>query len=188
MSIISQEVESKIRQQELAEQQAREEIAKKNFNFVQIEKLALRDLRGLIDRSPTAARVITLMAEKMNRQNALVCSYDTLSKIIGLSRATLSRAIKLLVKERWIQIVKIGATNAYIINSRVFWQSYGDKKMTVFHASIVASSDEQDEPVENWDNVKLKHFPFLHANQNENVMPSYVEQDDDIKTMETKRN
>ena len=61
--------------------------------------------------------------------------------------------------------MKIGTANAYIINSKVFWQSYGDKKMTVFHATIVASSDEQDEPIENWDKVKLKHFPFLDHNE-----------------------
>lgn len=173
MSIITQEVEARVRQQELAEQQAREERSQKNLNFIQIEKWALRELRGLIDRSPTAAKVITLIAEKMNRQNALVCSYDTLSKITRLSRATLARAIKLLAKEHWLQIIKIGATNAYVINSTVFWQSYGDRKMTVFHASIVASSDEQDEPVENWNDVKLKHFPFLH----QNIMTSSMEQD-----------
>ena len=163
--IISQGAEARARQQELAEQQEAEDRAKKNFNFVQIEKRALRELRGLIERSPTAAKVITLMAEKMNRQNALVCSYDTLSKITGLSRATLARAVKVLAEEHWIQVVKVGTANAYVINSKVFWQSYGDKKMTVFHAAIIASSDEQEKPVEDWDKVQLKHFPFLQHNE-----------------------
>ena len=78
------------------------------------------------------------------RQNALVCSYETISKITGLGRTTLYKAIKYLKNHNWIEVIKIGTANAYIINSRVFWQSYGDKRLSVFHATIVASSDEQD--------------------------------------------
>jgi DNA-binding transcriptional MocR family regulator len=97
----------------------------------------------------------------MNRQNALVCSYETLSKITGFSRATLSRAIKLLETEHWLQIIKLGTANAYVINSKVFWQSYGDKKMTVFHATIVASEDEQQISPEKWAGITLKNYPLL---------------------------
>lgn len=160
-SIIPQEVEARVRQQELAEQEEAEQRAKKNYNFVQIEKRALRLVRELYDQNATAGKLLFILAEKMNRQNALVCSYDTMSKITGLSRQTLYKAVKYLREHNWIQVVKVGTANAYIINSRAFWQSHGDKKMTVFHATIVASSDEQDSPVEDWDKVNLKHFPFL---------------------------
>jgi hypothetical protein len=160
--IVSDRIEQKNRLSEIKKNEEKEAKNKKNSNFVQIEKRALKELRGLIDRNPTAAKVLTIIAEKMNRQNALVCSYDTLSKITNLSRATLSRTIKVLKNEHWIQVVKVGTANAYVVNSRVFWQSYGDKKMTAFNAAIMASSDEQEEPLENWDNVQLKHFPFLN--------------------------
>jgi hypothetical protein len=159
--IFSQEVQSRVRQLELAEQQAKEEIAKKNYNFIQIQKKALKLLRDLIDKNATAARIITLMAEKMNKQNALVCSYDTLMKITGMSRSTLVRSIKYLKDHKWIDVVKVGSANAYIINSNIFWQDEGDKRFAVFNAVVIASSDEQDESVEEWDNVKLKHYPFL---------------------------
>jgi hypothetical protein len=162
---ISAEVEARVRQQELVEQAEAEKRTKKNYNFVQIEKRALREIRFLMDRNTTAAKVMFILAEKMNRQNALVCSYDTLSKITGFGRTSLHKAIKYLKESQWIQVVKVGTANAYIINSKVFWQSYGDKKMTVFHAAIVASSDEQEEPVENWDKVQLKHFPFLNYDE-----------------------
>lgn len=168
--LIPAEVEAKVRQQELVEQEKAEARAKKNFNFVQIEKRALKDVRMLFTRNATAGNLLFILAEKMNRQNALVCSYDTLSKITNLGRTTLYKAIKFLKDEHWIQVIKVGTANAYVVNSRVFWQSYGDKKLTVFNAAIVASSDEQDEPVENWDQVELKHFPFLHHQEEAIVM------------------
>lgn len=160
-SLVSQETEARVRQQELAEQEKAEARAKKNFNFVQIEKRALKEVRTLYERNATAGKLLFILAEKMNRQNALVCSYDTMSKITGLSRQTLYKAVKYLKEENWIQVIKVGTANAYVVNSRVFWQSSGDKKFTVFNAAIVASSDEQDEPVENWDKIELKQFPFL---------------------------
>lgn len=160
-NIISQETEARVRQQELAEIEEAEKRAKNNYNFVQIEKRALRLVRELYDENATAGKLLFILAEKMNRQNALVCSYDTMSKITGLSRQTLYKAVKYLKDHRWIEVIKVGTANAYVINSRVFWQSHGNKKMTVFHATIVASSDEQETPIENWDNVKLNHFPFL---------------------------
>ena len=101
----------------------------------------------------------------MNRQNALMCGYETLGKITGLSRQSLYKSVKYLKEHNWIQVVKVGTANAYIVNSKVFWQSYGNQKMTVFHATVIASSDEQDEPIENWDSVKLKNFPFLSGKE-----------------------
>lgn len=165
MGLIPLEVEAKIRQQELAEQEAVIAESKKNFNFVQIEKRALKEIRTLFSRNKTAGNLLFILAEKMNRQNAIACSYDTLSKITGLGRTTLHKAINFLRKEHWMQVIKVGTANAYVINSRVFWQSYGDKKMTVFNAAIMASSDEQNESIENWDKIQLKHFPFLNLKE-----------------------
>lgn len=159
---VKQETEGRTRQQELLEQAEAEKRAKKNYNFVQIEKRTLRLVRELYADNPAAGKLLFILAEKMNRQNALVCSYETISKITGLGRTTLYKAIKYLKTHNWIEVIKVGTANAYIINSRVFWQSYGDKKLSVFHATIVASSDEQDTSVEDWSKVNLKHFPFLN--------------------------
>lgn len=159
---VKQEREVRARQQELLEQTEAEKRAKKNYNFVQIEKRTLRLVRELYADNPAAGKLLFILAEKMNRQNALVCSYETISKITGLGRTTLYKAIKYLKNHNWIEVIKVGTANAYIINSRVFWQSYGDKKLSVFHATIVASSDEQDTSVEDWSKTSLKHFPFLN--------------------------
>lgn len=147
--------------QDLAEKEAAEERAKKNYNFLQIEQKTLKEFRRLTDQSPKALKLLFAMAEKMNRTNAIMASNATLAQITGISIPTVVRAIKLLKEENWIQVIRVGTANAYIINSTVFWKSTGDLKQASFHAQIIASESEQLEPVENWDKVTLKHFPFL---------------------------
>ncbi|KAB1400885.1 hypothetical protein F8150_22735 [Salmonella enterica subsp. enterica serovar Schwarzengrund] len=97
--------------------------------------------------------------------------------------------MKYLKEHNWVEVIKVGTANAYVINSRVLWQSHGDKKLTHFHATIVASSDEQDTPVEAWDKVKLNHFPCLSHDDdvtvpNEQLPPPDQEELDFHKTPE----
>lgn len=158
-SLIPEEVHQRAQHADLLAKEKADEDAKKNRNFVQVEKRAFKELRGLIDRSPVAAKLLLILGEKMNRQNALLCSFKTLGEITGLSRSTLSTAISLLKSECWIEVVKIGTANAYIVNSRVFWQSFGNLKHATFNATIVASSTEQEK--EEWGNIDLRNFPFL---------------------------
>lgn len=169
--IISDEAKARARRQDEEEKEEAKKRAKKNYNFVQLEKKSLKLVRELYEKSPTAGKILFIMAEKMNRQNALVCSYETMGKITGFGRTTLYKAIKYLREHNWIEVIKIGTANAYVINSRVFWQSHGDKKLTVFNATIVASSDEQDSPIEEWNEVNLNHYPFLsHEDKDADVI------------------
>lgn len=154
-----EELRQKAQHLDLLAREKADEDAKKNHHFIQLEKRSLQDLRGLITRSPNAAKLLMIIAEKMNRQNALMCSFKTLQEITGLGRTTLSQAVSLLRSECWIEVIKIGTANAYVVNARVFWQSYGNLKHTSFNATIIASSTEQDK--EAWNDVDLRHFPFL---------------------------
>jgi CTP:phosphocholine cytidylyltransferase-like protein len=94
-----------------------------------------------------------------------------LSEITGYGRTTLHNAIKLLEGERWVQVVKIGSANAYIVNSRAFWQDNGLKKRHAsFHAEIIASESEQVAGyVENWEGVELRQFPVINKNDREQI-------------------
>lgn len=140
-----------------------EERTKKNQNFVQLYKQELLELRALTAKDPTAMGLLLMLVEKMNKQNAIVMSQKTMMKITGKSQPTITRAIKTLKDSQFIQIVKIGTANAYIINSKVFWQSGVNGKYATFNATIVASGDEQEKDyIENWDGVKLKHIPLFH--------------------------
>lgn len=61
-TLISPEAEARARQQELAEQEEAEQRAKKNFNFLQIEKRSLRHIRELYDQNATAGKLLFILA------------------------------------------------------------------------------------------------------------------------------
>lgn len=172
---IPEEAHQRAQHQHLVDQERREELAKKNHDFIQVQKRNLKEFRRLIKENPTAAQLMFLFAEKMNRQNALMCSFKTLEDITGLSRSTLSKAIGLLKKEQWIEVIKIGTANAYLINHQIFWQDTADKKDSnfTFGATIIASRSEQDAEMrsENWKGVSLRHFPFLQGAPMKDITP-----------------
>lgn len=149
-------------QQQHAEKEDRErQQANKNSDFLQITKSHIPLTRQLAKRSPAAFQVIMILVEKMNRQNAVACSQTTLAKITGYSLPTIKRAVAQLESERWIQIIKIGTSNAYVVNSKVFWQSTREGRFATFSATIIADADEQTTPPEAWEGIELKHFPYL---------------------------
>jgi len=140
-------------------------IRKDPKDFLQVTRGYLRDMRELSRRSPVAHQILWLLAERMNRTNAVVMSQKTMGQILGYSRATLSRAIALLKEENWIQVVLSGTSNAYVLNSKVLWRDHGGKRYASFFAEVVVSEDEQGHPVEDWDNVELRQLPIIRANE-----------------------
>lgn len=130
-------------------------------DFVQVTRGHLRDLRELAKRSPSAWQVFMLLTERMNRSNAIVVSQTTMAKILGYSRPTINVAISLLEKEKWVQVIKIGTSNAYVLNSKVVWRDVGGKRFASFFANVVVSEDEQTRQIEDWDDLNLRQVPLL---------------------------
>lgn len=133
----------------------------KNVNFVQLSKPFLKQWRALTRKNPIATELLLWMIEKMGRKtNCVVCSYQTMQEVTGVSRATVGRAIKLLKDENWITTVKIGSATAYCVNAHVAWQAArNEKRYAVFAATVVASESEQDGSIE--EQHKLKQIPFV---------------------------
>lgn len=163
-TVVSQ-LDRNMRLAQQEQEDAQREADKKNFHFLQLDKRNIKEVRSLINRSPKAAEVLMLLAEFMNKQNAIVMSMQTLMTMTRWSRPTVSAAVKLLKDEHWLQVLKIGTANAYIINNAVFWQSSRDQKLTCFSAQIVASSAEQEDSVEDMNKLKLKHYPFAEIKE-----------------------
>ncbi len=148
------------------QEREQEEKTKKNLNFVQLYKQHLMDLRRLTNKDSNALSILLIMVEKMNKQNALIISQKNLEKITGKSRTTVHRAIKVLREEQFIEVIKVGTANAYVVNANVFWQDDHSKKtkFAIFDATVVASLDEQDKQYkENWEGIKLKSVPILQS-------------------------
>jgi len=131
--------------------------------WVQTERRAHEDWAALIGRKPKAAALLHHLVAKMAQQNAVVISQKTLSLLMGCSLDTVQRALRVLVDERWIQIVKMngpGTVAAYVVNDRVAWGQPRDQlRLSVFSATVVANCEEQDP--ETLETVALRRIPSL---------------------------
>lgn len=158
-------LDAKARQDQIKAEEEAEIKAKHNHNkFLQIDKTAIKDFRALITKNATAANLLMLLTEKMNRQNAVMMSYETMIKLTGYSKSSVTRCISHLKKEQWIEVIKVGTANIYRINSRAFWQSYGNLKYTAFSAEIIAFSDEQIKGVVDC-KTNLKTVPIIEVDE-----------------------
>jgi Fe2+ or Zn2+ uptake regulation protein len=131
-------------------------------DFVQLDRSTMRAIRELTTKSPTATKILMLMAEKMNKQNAIMITNKAIENITGASAPTITKSLALLKKEKWIKVMKVGTSNAYFVNSAVFWTSkVKNKKFAEFTANIVTSEDEQPSNFESWDEIKLRYMPLV---------------------------
>jgi len=134
-----------------------------NYNFVQLSRGYLREMRGLARKSPIAHEILYYLVEHMGRTtNAIVCSRRVLSEVTGCSIATVGRAIKTLKDDNWIDTVKIGTANAYCVNERAFWQAgRNQRKYAIFSATVIASASEQDSDYAEKSKQKLTYIPVI---------------------------
>lgn len=131
-------------------------------DFVQLDRATMRAIRELTSKSPTATKILMLMAEKMNKQNAIMITNKAIEGITGASAPTITKSLALLKKENWIKVMKVGTSNAYFVNSAVFWTSkIKNKKFAEFTANIVTSESEQPDNFEKWDDIKLRYMPLV---------------------------
>ena len=82
----------------------------------------------------------------MDNKNAIIVSINTIAEIMGVSRQTISNAIKILKDTNFIDIHKTGTSYVYSVNNSVFWKSYQkNREYAKFSAKVIISSNEQDE-------------------------------------------
>ena len=154
-------------------------VKKSTNDFVQVTRGYIVEMRALASKSPLAHSVLWVLVERMNKTNAVVISQTALSEILGSPRGSISRAISILRDHRWVQVVKIGTSNAYILNSNVVWTSSikTGKRYAVFNAEVIATeTDQSEQEIKGWENMELKHVPVIQQSEtpiagNEDVPP-----------------
>lgn len=140
----------------------RSEKKKLPSDFVQVSRRYMKDIRTLSEKNKLSLKILLILAEKMNRQNAVVVSQKTLCQLVGKGRTSVYNAVKILEDGKWLKTLKVGTANAYIMNERVFWSDQTDKRRyAIFSANVVVSEDEQEISAEKWDAIETRHFPFL---------------------------
>jgi DNA-binding transcriptional regulator YdaS (Cro superfamily) len=162
-----------IDKQEEAEKKARE-LAKKNDNFYMLFKDGgSQKVRELINISPPAAQIFMFLAEQADRTNAVVASGKALAKYLNLSEATVSRALKILSKkeedkEPYLEILKSGGTNVFVLNPEIVWSAWktGKDYCLFGNAKILITTDEQDLSVKKRLNFLLEKQLQLPIDEN----------------------
>jgi hypothetical protein len=86
---------------------------------------------------------------------------------MGRSLDTVQRAIKDLVVEKWIEVVKLngpGTVSAYVVNDRVAWGQPRDQlRLSVFSATVVADFDDQ--APDSLEHSDLRRIPTLYPGE-----------------------
>lgn len=162
------ELNAKSRMREIEELERKEEEArnkaKKNDNFYMLFKDGgSQKIRELIKISPPAAEIFMFLAEQADRTNAVVASGKALAQFLKISEATVSRALKFLSKreegkEPFLEILKSGGTNVFILNPDIVWSAWktGKDYCLFGNAKILLSTNEQDSAMKKRLNILLE--------------------------------
>lgn len=148
-----------------------------NSDFVQLSKIYMDETVSLANHAPAAFTVLMTLVKQMNKANSVMISNESLERICGVSNSTIKRAIKVLREQQWIDVLKVGTSNVYRVNSNVFWQDRADGKWASFQAQVVLNFDEQDEttkkkPVKSW----TRHIPLVEADDANRQPPDQAAQ------------
>lgn len=141
--------------------------AHKPGKWVQTERKAHEEWANLIARKPRAAELLHHLVAQMGHQNAVVVPQKVLAQIMGRSVDTVQRAIRDLVAERWISVVKLngpGTVSAYVVNDRVAWGQPRDQlRLSVFSATVIADYGDQEDAL--LGHADLRRIPTLYPGE-----------------------
>lgn len=98
--------------------------------------------------APPAAALVHLLCRLAGDDDTVVASQRVLASRLGVSQATIARALATAAAAQYIEIIRLGATAtgacAYRLNSRVHWTKESEgKSSAVFRAVVLAASDDQ---------------------------------------------
>lgn len=95
------------------------------YSWVQqnLDKKMANAMIDLALKNKNAVAILQFFITEMGTNNALVMSQQAIADVLGVTRQTVSTAIKLLEKRNFIQIYKSGGANVYAVNHDLFWKT-----------------------------------------------------------------
>jgi DNA-binding transcriptional MocR family regulator len=137
--------------------------------WVQTDRSSHEAWAALTRKSPLAAQIMHLLAARVGEHNAVVISQKTLAHLAGASRRGVQNALKVLDRERWLEIRQIGergTVNAHVINDRVVWSGPRDGlRYSLFSAMVIVSDEEQPDRSELGRQEPLNRVPRLYPGE-----------------------
>ncbi len=149
--MLSSEDQNQFRLYELEEEKRQEQEQRKRekqsafSRWTQFNLEHTKKLMWLAVKHPKAHAILYFLVDQMDEYNAVMCSYKVLEEVLEISTPTVTRNIKVLKDNGFIQILKSGTSNVYTINDSVYWKSWGNnRKYSKFPANVVLSASEQE--------------------------------------------
>lgn len=97
-----------------------------------------------LSEHPPALKVFLWIVSRMDKTNALMCSVKVMSEALAISEPTIYRALTHLKANKYIETVKSGVSNIYLVNALIVWQSkFSRFQHAEFTATVVVSDSEQ---------------------------------------------
>lgn len=130
-------------QEEEQEKQEQKQEQEKNVNFIQLYRDHMPEVRWLMTNHSFASSLLFFILEHMDNRNALACSYSVFEDYFGKSRMTIYRAVKILEENGFIDVLKMGTSNVYIVNADLAWtDKNNNKKFAKYDGKILVSKKE----------------------------------------------
>ena len=124
-----------------------------------IDKKPIQALKRLAISHPIAMGCLMHFVENMSRTNAYMASQKSIADQLNVSTRAVKEAVAVLESTRFIQIIKVGTANAYVVNTKVAWQGQRGARFAHFHADIVAYEVEQSRALDLDDKEPLMQIP-----------------------------
>lgn len=130
-------------EKEEKEEAEEREKAEKNYNFIQLYRDHMPEIRWLMSNHAFASNLLFFILEHMDNRNALACSYAVFEDYFGKSKMTIYRGIKTLEENGFIDILKMGTSNVYLVNQDLAWTDKNtSKKFAKYDGKILVSKKE----------------------------------------------
>ena len=112
--------------------------------WLQVDKKVHQKMWQFGLKNPTGLAVLHFLTSRLHRgTNGVVMSYAAMAAAMGIADRTAKTAVAALADARFIQILKSGKSNVYIINSQVAWSGVRGARFAAFSAEILVSEEEQ---------------------------------------------
>jgi hypothetical protein len=100
-------------------------------------------------KNPTALSLLHFFMSRMDRgTNGILMSSLAVSEVTGVAQRTVKASTKALAEARFIQVLKSGKSNVYVINNQVAWQGNRGSRYAAFGSEIILTEKEQITPVD----------------------------------------
>lgn len=150
--------------------------------WTQTDVIAHDQMWRLGIKSPMALPLLHYMISHMVRKTTVfVASAKTLANELGCSDRTIQQAVKVLKNYNFLQVLKSGNANVYVINSQVAWRGTRGLRHATFDATIRVSETEQETSVEQLEQeaAQLIPVPDMSVFHSGTIEGTFVEREDD---------